>query len=74
MLTNYRYDDGHDLRQEDVREQLNCPGDLELSGLTVDHTLQFAAVTAAQPTVHAANQRLPALFAALSTPEDDLDF
>ncbi|MER7848312.1 hypothetical protein ABTZ03_30750 [Kitasatospora sp. NPDC096077] len=74
MLTRYQYDDGHDLRQEYVRQQLNCPEDLELSELTVDHALQFAAVTAAQPTVHAANQRLLALFAALPTPKDDPGF
>lgn len=40
MLTNYRYDDGHDLRQEYVLQELNCPEDLELSNLTVDHALQ----------------------------------
>ncbi|MFJ2191612.1 hypothetical protein ACIOJE_27385 [Kitasatospora sp. NPDC087861] len=74
MLTNYHYDDGHELRQEYIRRELNCPEDCALSELTVDHALQFAAVTAAQPTVHAANQRLLALFAALPTPKDDPEF
>ncbi|MGK4585976.1 hypothetical protein [Kitasatospora sp. HPMI-4] len=55
------------------QQNLNCPPDLELSKLTVDHALRLSAITAAQPTVTAANQSLLALFAALPTPDDEED-
>ncbi|MDH6110191.1 hypothetical protein P3T36_004877 [Kitasatospora sp. MAP12-15] len=73
MLTSYGYDDGQELRQHDAEQYLNCPPDLELSKLTVERALQLSAITAAQPTVLAANQRLLALFAALPTPNDEDD-
>lgn len=73
MLTSYTYDDGQELRRHDAEQNLNCPPDLELSKLTVDHALRLAAITAAQPTVIAANQRLLALFAALPAPHDEAD-
>ncbi|MBB4928317.1 hypothetical protein [Kitasatospora kifunensis] len=46
---------------------------MELSKLTVDHVLRLSAITAAQPTVVAANQRLLTLFATLPTPDDEDD-
>ncbi|MFE3106880.1 hypothetical protein ACFXKJ_41005 [Kitasatospora indigofera] len=73
MITSYSYDDGHELRRHDAEQNLNCPPDLELSKLTVDHALRLSALTAAQPTVIAANQRLLALFAALPTLNDEDD-
>ncbi|GAB2749726.1 hypothetical protein [Kitasatospora kifunensis] len=73
MITSYSYDDGRELRRHDAEQNLNCPPDLELSKLTVDHVLRLSAITAAQPTVVAANQRLLTLFATLPTPDDEDD-
>ncbi|MDH6130980.1 hypothetical protein P3T37_000347 [Kitasatospora sp. MAA4] len=73
MLTSYTYDDGHELRQHAAEQNLNCPPDTELSKLTVDHVLRLSAITAAQPSVIAANQRLLALFAVLPALGDEED-
>ncbi|MGC0319197.1 hypothetical protein [Kitasatospora acidiphila] len=73
LLASYTYDDGHELRRHDAEHHLNCPPDLELSKLTVDHALRLSAIAEAQPSVIAANQHLLMLFAALPTPDDEDD-